>query len=133
MSEFISTRSQSVAVNENVIFDTTMVRPCQAVSHRDSSGVFTLHGNKSYLIIFTANITGATDDTELNLALSIAGEAVYPSRMAVTLDTAGNIANVGTAVNIIVPANCCYTVSVKNIGDTPVTVDNANLIIIKED
>ena len=132
MSEFISVADQTVAVGGNVVFTETTVKPCCAVTHREGSGVFTLHGGKDYFLIFSANVSGATAGTEVDLAITIAGEEIQSTRMASTPAVADDLNNVNTAINIKVPSCCCYTVAIENVGTTEITVANANLIIIKE-
>jgi hypothetical protein len=37
--------------------------------------------------------------------------------------------NISASIYLDVPAGCCYTISIKNVGTTDVDVQNANLII----
>lgn len=53
--------------------------------------------------------------------------------MTVTPAAVGDLFNVSRMIEIDVPCNCCYTLSVRNVGTTPVTVEGANIITIKED
>lgn len=133
MAEFINSTNQAVAVNSNVLFDTTVVEPCQAVTHRKGSGIFNIKGGHRFLVFFTANLAGAATGTELDLAIALNGEALPYTTMAVAPATAGLFTNVSVVAEIVTPCNCCTQVSVKNIGPTAVTVATANLVMVRED
>ena len=83
---------------------------------------------------FGANITLPTGETPgpITLALSLNGEPLQNGEMTVVPAAVGALFNVSRIIEIDVPCNCCYTLSVRNIGTTPITVDGANLITIKE-
>lgn len=133
MAEFINPNPQTVEVNANVLFTDTVVQPCPRVRHRRGSGIFTLKGGH-YLIIFGANIAipagGTVDDLTLSIALN--GEPLQGARMTVTPVAPEEFFNVSRAIYVDVPCNCCYTLSVRNVSEIPATVDDANLIIIRE-
>ena len=133
MAEFINNTEQTIAVGSNVVFTDVVVKPCTCVTHRAGSGIFTLHGGHRYLVAFSGNVSGATAGTEVDLALTIAGEEIAGTRMASTPAVADDANNVCTMSYITVPNCCCYTVAIENVGTTEVTVTAANLVIIKED
>lgn len=133
MAEFINSTNQTVAVNSNVLFDTTVVEPCPVVTHRRGSGIFNIKGGHKFIVVFTANLAGATADTELDLAIAINGEALPYTTVASTPAVANLFDNVSIVTEIVTPCNCCSQISVKNIGTTPVTVATANLVLFRED
>lgn len=127
---------QTVAVNQNVLFTDTSVKGSCSIVHMDGSGLVTLRGitnqcRARFQISFGANIAIPTGVTAapLSLAISINGEPIGPSTMIVTPIDASEFWNVSTTVLVNVPAGCCYTISVQNIGTTEVDVQNANLIV----
>lgn len=130
MAEFINPIPQTVEVNANVLFSDTTVEPCCKVRHRKGSGIFTLKGGR-YLVAFSANISSPTP-APLSVALALNGEALQGSIMTVTPTVADALFNVATMAYIDVPCNCCYTLSVRNISAEAITVDNANLVTIRE-
>lgn len=133
MAEFINADQQTVEVNGNVLFDETVVQPCPRVRHRRGSGVFTFKGGK-YIVSFYGNValpTGAALDP-VALAISINGEAVQGGIMRGTPIAVESFFNVSNSIEIDVPCNCCYNVSVRNIGTGPLLVEDANLITIRE-
>lgn len=133
MAEWISTTAQTVDVNANILFDETVVPPCQKVRHRKGSGVFTFKGGR-YLVTFGADVAIPAGETPapLSLAISLNGEALPSGTMTVTPAAVGDLFNVSRTIELDVPCNCCYTLSVRNVGTTPVTVEGANLITFKE-
>ncbi|MCQ2369223.1 MAG: hypothetical protein MJ007_01960 [Paludibacteraceae bacterium] len=132
MSEFINAQAQTIAVGDNVVFTDTLVRPCKKVIHREGSGIFTLKGGR-YTVIFSANVAGATADTELDLAFSLNGEVLEATRIASTPTIADEFNSVSKAYVIDIPYCCCGTLSIRNIGTTPITVDDAVLVMAREE
>ena len=134
--EIIANALQTVPANQNVYFtDTVMCGGC-SITHRDGSGLVTLHGNTNqcrarFKVSFGGNIAIPTGETvgPISLAITIDGEAVQSTTMTVTPAAVEQFFNVFSAVFIDVLRGCCVTISVKNINDIPVEVINANLII----
>lgn len=133
MAEFINSTNQTVAVNANVLFDTTVVEACPVVTHRKGSGIFNIKGGHKFIVVFTANLAGATADTELDLAIAINGEPLPYTTMASTPAVVDLFNNVSVVAEIVTPCNCCSQISIRNIGTTPVTVATANLVLFRED
>lgn len=133
MAEFINPLVQTVVVNSNVLFTDTVVEPCCKVRHREGSGIFTLKGGR-YLVTFGANVAIPTGETvgPITMAIALNGEAIQSASMVVTPAAVGEFFNIGRTIYVEVPCNCCYTLSVKNIGATPVDVDDANIVMIRE-
>lgn len=133
MAEYTAVAPQTVNVGANVLFTDTVVRPCPAVRRREGSGIITLKGGHTFLVGFSANISGATAGTEVDLALTISGEELGATRMASTPAVAEDLNNVATFTEIEVPPCCCYTVAVENVGTEALTVANANLVIYRKE
>lgn len=132
MAEFINIDTQTVAVNANVLFDTTVIGPCSVVTHRKGSGLFNIKGGHRFIVAFSADVTGATADTELDLAIAVNGEALPYTIMASTPTVANLFDAVSVVAEIDTPCNCCTQISIKNIGTTPITVARPNLVLFKE-
>lgn len=132
MAEFVTPIPQTVEVNGNVLFANTVVEPCCKVRHREGSGIFTLKGGR-YTVSFDGNISIPTGETvgAISLALAINGEAIQGGTMTVTPAAVEEEFNVSKTMQIDVPCNCCYTLSVKNISTIPIIVDDANLVTIR--
>jgi hypothetical protein len=104
--------------------------------HRAGSGLVSLKGvtnqcRARYRVSFGGNIAVPTGETvgPIELALAIEGEAVQSTTMIVTPAAVEEFFNIFSAIFIDVPRGCCMNISVKNISDIPVNVQNANLIV----
>lgn len=134
--EIIANALQTVAANQNVYFTDTIAGGSMSISHRSNSGLVSLFGNTNqcrarFKVTFGANIAIPEGETvgPVTLAIAIDGEAVQSTTMIVTPTAVETFFNVFSAIFIDVPRGNVETVSVKNIGDIPVDVENANLII----
>ena len=134
--EIIANALQTVPANQNVYFTDTVTCGGFSISHRDDSGLVTLRGNTNqcrarFKVSFGGNIAIPTGGTAgpISLAIAIDGEAVRATTMTVTPAAVEEFFNVFSAVFVDVPKGCCMTVSVRNISEVPVDVQNANLIV----
>ena len=134
--EIIANALQTVPANQNVYFTDTITCGNCAITHRDDSGLVTLRGmtgqcRARFRVSFGANIAVPTGGTvgPISLAIAIDGEAVRATTMTVTPTVVDAFFNVFSSVFIDVPRGCCVTISVKNITDVDVDVQNANLIV----
>lgn len=134
--EIIANALQTVPANQNVYFTDTVTCGNCAITHRDDSGLVTLRGltgqyRARFRITFGANIGLPAGGTAgpISLAIAIDGEAVRSTTMTVTPAAVEEFFNVFSSVFVDVPRGCCVTISVKNITDVDVDVQNANLIV----
>ena len=137
MAEYTAVAVQTVAANANVLFNDTAVAPSRCITHRDGAGIVTLRGLTSnqpralFRVRFGGNVavpTGATVG-EVSLAIALNGEALGSGTMIVTPAAVGEFFNVAAEEIVCVPAGCCVSVAIRNIGTTAVDVQNANLIV----
>ena len=146
--EFSSNAVQTVNPGESVIFTNSHV-PCNRgfVRHRDDTGNFLLRGNvrrsscgccpssANYLVDFGANIaipTGGTVEA-ITVALTLDGGTIPTTEMTVTPAAVEEFFNVSDATIVSVWRNCCQTLTVRNISDQPILVQNANIIFSRPD
>lgn len=134
--EIIANALQTVPANQNVYFTDTVVGGNCTISHRDDSGLINLRGltnqcRARFRVAFGANIGLPADGTvgPISLAITIDGEAVRATTMTVTPAAVEQFFNVSSSVFVDVPRGCCVTISVQNITDVDVDVQNANLIV----
>ena len=134
--ELIANAVQTVAENANIQFTDEVVGGCNSILHRSGSGLVTLRGitnqcRARFRAFFSANIAIPTGGTvaPISLAITINGEPVSSTTMIQTPAAVEEFSNVASAVYLEVPSGCCITVSVRNISDGPVDVQNANLIV----
>jgi hypothetical protein len=135
--EIIANALQTVQANQNVYFTDTVVCGNSSTSHRNDSGLVTLHGvtntqcRARFQITFGANISVPTGETvgPISLAISLEGEPIAATTMIVTPAAVDQFFNVSSSVFIDIPRGCCSSISIKNISTIPVNVQNANLIV----
>lgn len=140
MAEYTANAVQTVAVGQNVLFtDAPICGRRQGIIHREGSGIVTLRGQVNncsgfarYRVTFSANLAIPADETAstpLSLALAIDGEPIPTSSIIITPPAVGVFWHVSDSTFIDLPAGCCYTIAVENIGTTAVDVQNASLMI----
>ncbi len=150
MAEYSNIEIQTVQPGQDIVFNTTPV-PCTRgfVRHREGSGNFLLSGyvpylggcgcNRSnsalYLIDFGANIAIPTGGTvgSISVALTIDGSTLPASIMTVTPAAVEEYTNISRAINAEIWRGCCETVTVRNISDQAILVQNANIIFSRPD
>lgn len=134
--EITNNELQTIVAGGNVLFDDTVVPGKACVAHREGSGLVTLRGvtnqcRARYKVSFGANIaipTGGTVEA-ISLALAIEGEPISTTTMIVTPAAVEEFFNVFGAIYLDIPRGCCSTISVQNVSEQAVDVQNANLII----
>lgn len=146
MAEYIEVDAQNVALNNAIVFSSSI--PCTKgyVYHEDGTGNFILRGATPncfarYQIVYNGNIAvpegGAV--TAIGLSISVNGES-RPSSLAIFTPQAVNeYGNVTSTAIITVPKNCCFNVSVRYVDATTsdpavtptptIQVANSNLVI----
>ena len=134
--EITANALQEVATNQNVIFTDTAVRGNCSILTREGSGLVTLRGitdqcRARFRVSFSGNVAIPTGGTvaPITLAIAVNGEAVGPTTMISTPAAVAEFNNVSTSVFLNVPNGCCYTISVRNLSDDTINVQNANLIV----
>lgn len=146
--EFSNNAVQAVNPGESVVFTASPV-PCNRglVRHRNDSGNFLLRGNvrrnicgccaesAQYLVDFGANIAIPTGGTvgSISLALTLDGATLPTTQMTVTPAAVEEFWNVSDATILGVWRGCCQTLTVRNISDQPILVQNANIIFSRPD
>lgn len=140
MLNVIAKPEQTVAANQNIIFNDTRVKSrrcgCSSgwLNHVKGSGLFTIT-NRTNLpmaveVDFNGNVTAAAAGATA-LVIELNGEAIGGTEMYYTVVTANTYQNVGASTLIPVPAGSSLTVSIGNISAGAVLVKDANIIIKK--
>ena len=134
--ELTANAIQTVGVGANVLFTDTVVNGGGAILHRDGSGLVTLRGvttqcRARFRVSFGGNIAVPTGGTveAISLALAINGEPVAATTMISTPAAIDEYNNIFSAIFLDIPKGCCSQISVKNISEQAVLIQNANLII----
>ena len=135
--EITANAVQTVAAGSNVTFTETPISGNCSIIHTDGSGLVKLRGLTStqcrarFKVYFGANIAVPTGGTAgaISLALSVDSEPVATTTMIATPAAVGEYFNVSSSIYLDVPACCCSTLGVRNIGTAAINVQNANLIV----
>ena len=134
--EITANAIQTVPANANVIFTETTVCGNCSIMHREGSGLVTLRGltnqcRARFRVSFGGNIALPTGGTvgPISLAIAVNGEPVATTTMISTPAAVEEFNNVFSAIFLDIPKGCCSQISVRNISDQPIDVQNANLIV----
>ena len=134
--EITANAVQTVAANQNVLFNETAISGSCSILHREGSGLVTLRGltnqcRARFKVTFGANIAVPAGGTAgaISLALAISGEPVNTTSMIVTPTAVAEYFNVASSIYLDVPKNCCLTIAVENTSTQAIDVQNANLIV----
>lgn len=146
MAEYLGVQTQSVGLNNPILFTASI--PCQKgyVYHEDETGIFTLRGVTNncfarYQLVYNGNISipEGGEVTPIGIAITVNGEPRQSSLAVFTPQAVDELGNVTSTAIITVPKGCCFTVSVRyidaTVADPAVTptptieVSNSNLTI----
>ena len=134
--EITANAIQTVPAGTNVIFTDTVICGNCSIMHREGSGLVTLRGltdqcRARFRVSFGGNIALPADGTvgPISLAIAINGEPVATTTMISTPAAVEEFNNIFSAIFIDVPKGCCSQISVRNVSDQPIDVQNANLIV----
>ena len=134
--EITANAIQTVPAGANAIFTDTAICGNCSIMHREGSGLVTLRGltdqcRARFRVSFGGNIAIPTGGTvgPISLAIAVNGEPVATTTMISTPAAVEEYSNVFSAIFLDIPKGCCSQVSVRNISDQPINVQNANLIV----
>ena len=135
--EITANAVQTVTENGNVVFTNTSVAGSSCIVYRQGSGLVTLRGltngqcRARFRVTFGGNVAIPTGGTvgPITVAIGINGEPVQTSEMIVTPAAVNEYFNVYRSMFLDVPRGCCSQVSVENLTEGSILVQNANLTI----
>ena len=148
MAEYAYNPIQSVALNNPLVFESTI--PCNKgyIFHEDGDGIFILRGITAnqcncfarYQITYNGNIAvpEAGELTPIGLVISINGEGRPSSKAIFTPAAVDEYGNVTCTCIVTIPRGCCFSMAVRyvsSVNDETVTptpvinVQNSNLVI----
>lgn len=134
--ELTANALQVVEANQNILFTDTAIAGSCSILHRSGSGLVTLRGitnqcRARFRVTFGGNVELPTGGTlgPISLAIAINGEPVATTTMISTPAALEEFNNVFSSIFLDVPAGCCSQISVRNITDQSIDVQNANLIV----
>lgn len=141
MAEFTYNPIQLVEANQAVLLNDSIGCPKGYVFHRNESGIVILRGIVNnpcakfarYQVTAVGNIAVPTGGTvgEISVALAIDGEPLQTSRARVTPAAVGDYFNVTSTAFITVPVGCCFSVTLENVSDQAIDIQNLNVVVTR--
>ena len=125
---------QTVAVNSNVLFQSTRIRTGCSARHEQGSGRFVALKPGVYQVTYGGNVSIPTDGTVAPIILDLLqdGEAIAGGRVIVTPTVVDAPATFSRTVLVKVFCDCCVSLSVRNSGTTEINVQDASFVITRE-
>lgn len=141
MAEFTYNPIQIIEPNQAAIMNTSIGCNRGYVFHRNESGIVILRGIVNnpcgsfarYQVTANANIAVPATGTpgEISVALAIDGEPIQTSRARVTPAAVDQYFNVTSTAFITVPAGCCFSVTLENVSDQAINMQNLNMPVVR--
>lgn len=134
MIELTNSVTQTIEPNATATFDTVVSQSGCDVCHRCGSGQVQLEGHGTrcnpakYQVILSGNIGGAAA-TQANIAIAVNGETLSETIRTATITAATDVFPFAAQTNVRECGSCCDTVTVKNVGTTPITLSNASFSV----
>lgn len=133
MIELTNSVTQTVQPGAIATFDTTVCKTGRDVCHRCGSGLVQLTGQSSccparYFVEVSGNIGGGAG-TQANVAIALDGEALPETIRVATITAETDVFPFAAQTNICPCGNCCNTVTIKNVGTTPITLSNVSFSV----
>lgn len=133
MIELTNSVTQTVQPGATAMFDLTVAKTGRDVCHRCGSGLVQLQGYGDvcparYNVTLSGNIGGGAG-TQANVAIAVNGESLSETIRVATITAETDVFPFAAQTNICECGTCCDTVTVKNVGTTPITLSNLSLIV----
>ena len=134
--ELFANDTQTVEANDAVVYSTALSSGSQSILWRAGSSLITLRGlgpqlRSRFRVSYHANValsTGA-EVAPIEVAIRVSGEALAPSRAVSTPAAVGDFNSIGATTLVDVPAGCCVSISLANIGTSSTDFENVDLIV----
>ena len=124
--------TQTLAPGQALVFDIVKEKCGTCQCHRQNSSSVKMCSKGCYEVSFSGNITGATADVSVGIAIQLGGETLRETGMISTPSVANAFNNVSTSTIV---KNCCCDYSrltVVNVSTTTVIVGSDASFTIKE-
>lgn len=120
---------QTVSVGQSITFTEDILHTGPGESYRKNTGMVKLRCNGIYEINFSADVSGATASTAVELTVQLGGENLPETIMISTPSAANEYNSVSTTTAV---KNCCGDydrITIVNTGTTDILVANPSLFI----
>ena len=140
-AEFTYNPIQEVQPNQAALLNTSIGCTKGYVVHRNESGLVILRGIVNnpcstfarYQITAVGNMAIPAGGTvgEISVALAIAGEPIQTSRARVTPAAVDEYFNFTSTALVTVPKGCCFTVTLEDVADQAINLQNLNVVVAR--
>ena len=135
--ELITSGIQTVEANQSVTFQSAVSANSQSILWRVGSGLITLRGwgytqpRARFRVSYHANVALPSDATvaPISLAILINGETVASSKTISTPTVVSAYNNVAATTFIDVASGCCTQISLGNLSDAEIDIQDCSLIV----
>lgn len=124
-AEYVENSEQIVALNNPLLFDSSIPCASGCVFHEDNTGIFILKGKTTncfarYVVTYNGNIAIPTGGavTPIAVAITVNGETRPTSKAVFTPAAVEEYGNVTSTAIITVPRNCCFTLAIEYVDAT---------------
>ena len=134
--ELFANDTQTVEANDAVVYSTALSSGSQSILWRAGSSIVTLRGigpqlRSRFRVSYHANVAlpqGATV-APITLAILINGEAIASSKTISTPTAVEAYNNVAATTFIDVASGCCTQISLGNLSDAEIDIQDCSLIV----
>ena len=134
--ELFANDTQTIESDEAVAYTTALSSGSQSILWRVGSSIVTLRGlgpqlRSRFRVSYHLNValSAGAEINPIEVAIRVNGEALAPSRAVSTPAAVSEFNSVGATTLIDVPAGCCVSVSLANIGESSIDTENVDLIV----
>lgn len=131
MINAINVPEQIVQSGQNVIFASDLIKTNCSVRHSAGSGLFSIRKPGLYNVFFQANAVATVAAQDVQVGLEVSGESIGNALAHDTLTAIGDYRSISimTVIKICDCGDVPVVVTVGNLAEEPVTLENANLVI----
>lgn len=135
MVELTNSVTQTVQPGATATFDTTILQTGRDTCHRFGSGLVQMIGRGTccpagYRVSISGNVGGAAA-TQANVAIALNGETLPETVRVATITAATDVFPFSASTNVGECGSGCGTVSIKNVGTTPITLSNLAFEVVR--
>ena len=134
--ELFANEVQTVEANGAVAYTTALSSGSQSILWRAGSSIITLRGlgpqlRSRFRVSYHCNValSSGAEVAPIEVAIRVSGEALAPSRAVSTPAAVGDFNSIGATTLVDVPAGCCVSISLANIGTSSTDFENVDLIV----
>lgn len=123
-----NTTAQTLTTGQSLTFDSLRQTGCSEYFTGSGSSQLFLKQNGTFLVDFTATVTGTTAAAPVQLQLEVNGAPRAETLRQVTITAAGDLHTLAFGTAVGTTGNCCFdigavSITVTNTGVNPITIN----------